>query len=430
MTSRIRHPLLFLPLAIAGCAAGDSPIPVSDGTATAAYVNGRWWDGERFEARTMYVIADSFSVRVPARIDREIDLAGAWVVPPFAETHNHNFETASGMASLNERLLREGVFYGMSLTNWAHRKPEVLPFWGRVETVDVAFADLGLTASRGHPILIYENLARGRFDFDPTHIALFRERQAEGRAYLLFDEIEDVDAKWPDVVASAPDLLKIFLLESERWDELARDTTRLGDRGLRPDIAARIVERAHAHGLRVAAHVETAHDFRITVDMGVDIVAHLPGYGLRYDAGRDTMRYRVDETDARDAEARGVIVIPTPLAPVGDGEVPAHVRAFQAGQLRRLRDAGVRLAIGSDNFLATPWPEVRHLHGLEVFTNSELLEMWGRTSAVTIFPDRRIGQLRPGFEASFLVLECDPLDAIECFQRIRLRVKQGREVGD
>ena len=40
-------------------------------------------------------------------------------------------------------------------------------------------------------------------------------------------------------------------------------------------------------------------------------------------------------------------------------------------------------------------------------------------------PDRKIGRLEEGYEASFLVLEDDPLVDFDQVRSIRLRVKQG-----
>jgi len=42
-----------------------------------------------------------------------------------------------------------------------------------------------------------------------------------------------------------------------------------------------------------------------------------------------------------------------------------------------------------------------------------------------VFPERRIGRLQPGYEASLLILEENPLDATEHARTIRLRLKQG-----
>lgn len=187
------------------------------------------------------------------------------------------------------------------------------------------------------------------------------------------------------------------------------------------------MRRAHADGLRVAAHVETAQDFGLAVDMSVDIIAHLPGYNITRgrSAPEDTVSYRISEADARRAAERGVVVIPTPLVPSDTNAVREWARDFQAGQLRRLHLAGVPLVIGSDTYGSTPLPEVKFLQSLDVFSHAELLEMWGRRTAEVIFPGRRLGRLVSGYEASFLVLDCDPVADFACTQNIRLRIKRG-----
>ena len=53
------------------------------------------------------------------------------------------------------------------------------------------------------------------------------------------------------------------------------------------------------------------------------------------------------------------------------------------------------------------------------------IELSGKFVAFGIFPQRRIGELRPGFEASFLVLDGDPIADFGNTSRIGLRVKQG-----
>ena len=57
----------------------------SQPNAVIALTNGRWFDGASFQSRTAYSVDGTLSFEAPARIGRTIDLAGAWVVPPFAE---------------------------------------------------------------------------------------------------------------------------------------------------------------------------------------------------------------------------------------------------------------------------------------------------------------------------------------------------------
>lgn len=54
-----------------------------------------------------------------------------------------------------------------------------------------------------------------------------------------------------------------------------------------------------------------------------------------------------------------------------------------------------------------------------------VLRMWTRDTARAIFPERRIGSLEAGYEASFVALEGNPLEEWANIRRIRWRFKQG-----
>lgn len=61
----------------------------------------------------------------------------------------------------------------------------------------------------------------------------------------------------------------------------------------------------------------------------------------------------------------------------------------------------------------------------DMFSNTILLNMLTDTTPRTIFPDRKIGRLSDGYEASFLALECNPLKKFDCVKNIGLDIKQG-----
>lgn len=66
-----------------------------------------------------------------------------------------------------------------------------------------------------------------------------------------------------------------------------------------------------------------------------------------------------------------------------------------------------------------------YLKSLNVFDNAELPQMWSVTAAQTISPHRKIGQLREGYEASFIVLNGNPLENFESVKGVhQLRFKQ------
>ncbi len=96
--------------------------------------------------------------------------------------------------------------------------------------------------------------------------------------------------------------------------------------------------------------------------------------------------------------------------------------------LATLRRYDVTVVIGSDQFRRTAAFEAEALAEFGVFDNLQLLTMWSVDTPRMIFPNRKIGYFRDGYEASFLVLDDNSLDDFRNAQRIVLRVKQGRTI--
>jgi imidazolonepropionase-like amidohydrolase len=154
---------------------------------------------------------------------------------------------------------------------------------------------------------------------------------------------------------------------------------------------------------------------------GVDIIAHIPG-------GRSTnpAPFLLTDDDAKQAAARNITVITT-VAQQRDSAITDQLLASQLGpNITVLRRNGVKLVIGSDLFPATAAVEIAALMRSKLFTNLELLRLWSVATPQLIFPQRRIGEFREGFEASFLVLRGDPLSDFRNTTGITMRVKRGR----
>lgn len=394
-------------------AADADPAPLFE------YRNGRWFDGQGFVERKMYSRHGVFVREPSAAPDSVVDLEGGWVVPPYAEAHNHNVEAGPGFEERVRRYLAHGVFYV--------KNPDVLPSHvvpirdqvNRPGSIDVSFAFGGLTAPGGHPIgVVRRNVERGIWSRDA----------GEGAFYYAVGDSSDLAVKWPALLAHRPDFVKTYLLFSGEHERRAADSACVGKRGLDPDLLPLIVRRAHAAGLRVTTHVETAVDFRHALDAGVDEIAHLPGFrGNEEHRFPEPEIFLLEEADARRAAGQGVVVVTT----LGDfrGSAPDSVvtaarRVFRHN-LRLLHRHGVDLAVGSDSYGSVGVSEAMQLHELGVFTNRELLKAWVETTPATIFPHRRIGRLATGYEASFLVLEDDPLDDFSATREIVLRVHRG-----
>ncbi len=398
---------------------------LGSGLRSYAVVNGRWFDGSRFVPRPWWIIGGVLRASRPARVDSVIDLAGAYVVPPFGEAHNHNVESPARADALIARYLRDGVFYVKNPNNLPRARASLA---GRVNvpaSIDVAFANGGLTASGGHPVeIVARSIARGSWT----------AADGEGAFFWTVDDRAALDRQWPAILAGRPDFLKTYLLYSEEYARRRDDTTYVGWKGLDPLLLPEIVRRAHRAGLRVSTHVETAADLRAALAAGADEINHVPGFrGDEHEqVPADTRLYEVTDADAARAARQGTVVVTTlggfaALDPAGPDSVRRRrFDALAARNLRTLMRHGVRLALGSDSYGDTSVGEALYLHGLGVFSNAALLRLWAEATPRAIFPGRRLGRFAPGAEASFLALAGDPLADFGNVRRIVLRVKQGR----
>jgi imidazolonepropionase-like amidohydrolase len=385
-------------------------------------VNGRWFDGTTFKRRVLYAAGGVLTGKAPATVDEVVDLKDGFVVPPFGDAHNHYIAGPHDIDLILGQYLRDGIFYAKNPASIARDTGKIRDKINRPDGVDVVFANAGITASGGHPVKLYEEYLRKMKT--PGQDGTF-----ENLGYVIIDNQADLDKKWPMIMAAAPDFIKGHLLYSEEFEKRRDDPAFYGHRGLDPKVLRLIVDRAHADHLRVSCHIETAADFRSALAAGVDEINHMPGY---FPTPDHPEWFPITAQDAALAARQGVVVVTTTyvavseLAGAGDAAQLKNAREIQAGNLRLLRDAGVKIALGPDVYGVTALAEAMNLHTLKVLDNRALLKAWCETTAETIFPKRRIGRLEEGYEASFLVLGGDPIVDFEEVKDIRMRFKQGR----
>jgi imidazolonepropionase-like amidohydrolase len=161
------------------------------------------------------------------------------------------------------------------------------------------------------------------------------------------------------------------------------------------------VQGAHAAGLRVSAHLETAVDFHNALVGGVDVINHIPGFrGDEHTQLIEPAPYEVTEAAAKLTAARGVVVITTlggALSFDPRGADSLRRRQFDALATRNrrvLRAAGVPLALGSDTYRDDSSQKAAYLATLGVFTPLELLRLWSEAT-----PRAILGCLADGCEA-------------------------------
>ncbi len=406
---------LFL-FGLLSCCSLGTPVAI----ASDAYVNGRWYDGEGFSSRTVYVVGERISYTVPGQIDNTYDLGGAYVIPPFGEAHNHDLASDYEIQQRVNEYLRDGVFYAKMQSAFSTEIDTLAANFNRPDSVDVVFAFAPLTGPGGHPIGIRERFfERGYYE------GVFESKEEiAGIGYTQVETRQDLLEKWPGLVAQKPDFVKFMLSYSEEYALRKDDPEFFGQKGIDPELVPDLVELAHAADLRITAHVNTAADFHHAVAAGVDEIAHLPG-------SRAIEIIRIGDAELAAENDVAVIATVSLTTKIRDRypEYYKAVMAQHARNLQRLKDSGVRLLIGSDMpFRDTSVEEAFLLRELGVFSDQELLQMWCETTPRGIFPGRKIGRLAEGYEASFLVLAENPIEDFAAVRNIVLRVKQGQRL--
>ena len=115
--------------------------------------------------------------------------------------------------------------------------------------------------------------------------------------------------------------------------------------------------------------------------------------------------------------------------PEARAAVVARRKALQRENLARLKAAGVPILVGSDRYGQDSLEEANYLQSFGLWSNVEMLRMWAVTTPQSIFPKRRLGELTPGDEASFLVLSANPVENWAATHSIVDRWKQGSHMG-
>jgi hypothetical protein len=404
MSDSICKQLIFIALILANSVFAE-PAPLEN----FSLVNGKWFDGEKFIKKTLYTVDGRFTAERPDRISREINLKGKYIVPPFGEAHNHNVAPFRFPQTLRH-YIRSGVFYVKNPTNLPAETAVISGEINRPDSIDVLFSNGAITGSGGHPTQIAtRQIDRG----------IWPEEAGEGGFYFTIDSVDDVESKLPVIFAGSPDFIKTYLVFSEEYERRKNDDEFGAWRGLNPDLLPNIVSKAHKFGLTVTCHVETAMDFRHAVIAGVDEITHVPGFRHVPDTTPD--RFEIEEADAVAAAERNIRVVTTFT------EQGERLRNDELNRrnINTLLKANVQLLIGSDNYTGNSTHEAIYLAESGTMGELTVLKLLSEVTPKHLFPDRKIGELRHGFEASFLALDKNPLKKLSGIRDISMAMKQG-----
>jgi imidazolonepropionase-like amidohydrolase len=221
-----------------------------------------------------------------------------------------------------------------------------------------------------------------------------------------------------------------------------------------PEVYRAVIGEAHKRGLRVAAHIFYLADAKALLDAGVDLIAH---------SVRDL---EIDAATIATLKAKNVCVCPTLMREVSTFVYestppffsdPAFLKHAHEGQvarfkdpteqnamrksataqrykvaldvasrnLKKLADAGVGIAMGTDSGTGLPGRFVGYFEWMELelmakagLTPRQILASATRDAARCLKVDKDLGTLEPGKSADFVVLNADPLTDISNIRKL------------
>ncbi len=380
--------------------------------------NGQWYDGKGFGTATWYTSNGLLSKKAPAKIDSVIDLEGRWVVPPMGDAHCSSItENPSASNTLN-LYMGEGVFYLQMLGNTQEGRAATFPLMNKSTAPDAVFANGAITATLGHPFLEYEgpaNKIKNPDQWGERYAELKTSHKMLGNGYWFIDNKVALDANWDKIKMQNPGVISIYLLD-------VQNNGGKEGKGLSAEVAKLVIKKAHKSGLRVFAHVETVSDLSIGIKLGVDGFANLPGHD--WDGAGDAEKFAIP-----DAELKALAKKKIPLVLLlSHGQAAANraaVQKFHKKTLKRLLDANVIVAMGSDDSQRTLRMELNYWFGMGDLDDARTLKVLCENTPRAIFPKRKIGKLENGYEASFLVLSDNPLSNVLKTRVQAFKVKNG-----
>jgi len=411
--------------ALLGCAALAMPLAQQQDTHTAArvkaFTGARVIDGTDrppIDNATIVVsdgkivtVAPAARAQVPANAER-VSLAGKTVIPGIVNAHGHVGNTV-----------------GMDQGHYSAEN---------VQRDLKTYAAYGVTTV----FSLGDDQAAGIFARDSQRTpSLDRARLFVAGPVLAPKDVDDARKLVDENVAMKVDIIKI------RVDDNLGATPKM-----KPEIYKAVIDEAHKKGMRVAVHLFYLEDAKGVLDAGADFIAH---------SVRDT---DVDEPFIAMLKRRDVCYCPTLMREVStftyestpswfsdplflkhaDKQAvdalkqPARqeqmknsrsAQRYKAGlevanrNLKKLSDAGVKIAMGTDTGPPARFQGYFELMELEMMakaglTPAKVLASATRDAARCMKLDREVGTLEANKWGDFVVLDADPLADISNVKKI------------
>lgn len=384
-------------------------IPLAQAPAVTVFEGARVivGDGRTIDNATLVVQGDRLTqvgtaatVKAPAGATR-VSLTGKTVMPAIVDTHVHTSTTAPELVTDLQQRARFGVGAALSMGLDGTDAPFAQRAQATPGLARLFLAGRGITAPE-----------KGR-----SEVPYWITTEAEARKAVQ------------EQAAKKVDLIKIWVDDRDgKYPKLT------------PALYGAVIDEAHKHQLRVAAHIFSLEDAKGLLRAGVDAFAH----GIR---DRDIDDEAVALFTARpnvvlipNMPDRGVAVDYSWLrGRIPDGQLqkiqgastdrPQAQQSFgiQARNLAKLSAAGVTIALGTDG--NTPWaPHVEMADMVASgMTPSQVLVAATRNGAAFVRL-ANTGTITAGASADFIVLDADPLVDITHTRRISAVYLRGGRV--
>lgn len=400
----MKHPIIVGVIAIAAVTISLAQAPAVTVFEGARVIVG---DGRTIDNATLVMQGDRLTqvgtaatVKASAGATR-VSLAGKTVMPAIVDTHVHISTTAPELVTDLQQRAQFGIGAALSMGLDGTDAPFAQRAQATPGLARLFLAGRGITAPE-----------KGR-----SEVPYWITTEAEARKAVQ------------EQAAKKVDLIKIWV--DDRDGKFPK---------LTPALYGAVIDEAHKHQLRVAAHVFSLEDAKGLLRAGVDAFAH----GIRDrdidDEAVALFKARPNVVLIPNLPDRGVAVDYSWLrGRIPDGQLqkvqgastdrPQAQQSFgiQARNLAKLSAAGVTIALGTDG--NTPWaPHVEMADMVASgMTPSQVLVAATRNGAAFVRM-ANTGTISAGASADFIVLDADPLIDITHTRRISAVYLRGGRV--
>jgi imidazolonepropionase-like amidohydrolase len=375
------------------------------------------------------------AVNIPAGATA-INISGKTLVPGFIDAHGH-LGAGDKKLPLRDQIIQQLRLYAQYGVTTVH-----------------SLGDDGAES-----VKVHDEQERGTLD---------RARLYTAGPAVVGDSVDDARQKIDTVAA-----MRVNIIKTRMNRLIFADGSRTGSPvsfrnvpDMTREVYRAVIEQAHKHGLKVAAHLFYLEDAKALVDGGLDVVAHsvrdqdvdnaFIAALKRRDVGyiptltRDVEVFEYETTPAYFSDPfflRGLAIYRKDVEEVKNPAFQEKVRNSEEAQLTKkalqqgsrnvklLSDGGVTIAMGTDSgAVVGRWQGYNEHREIELMVKAGLTPMQAIVAATggaarVMKLDQQLGTLQPGKWADFIVLSGNPLTDIRNTRQIDSVWIAGRRLG-